>query len=511
MLSRLLDPVQRCCCTPGGRAQWARGRTAFDGDLLEEINLSEAQRGLGLPGAPVEVRINSARERAGFRCSPPAGPRERAVPTFATADVKAFRGEPIRAGKILQLTPGESIHEMELVLYANGFSLMPCDGSAPGSPRPVSRAWSPFSLVEKCQVKTMRHSSFWAVFKLTVFRREGQDWCYYFATTGDDAYKERDRWVAEMAEAIGSVTVSLFPRRAITVQPLPQVEWTLSRIMAGYLLQSGAADSVSLYYCELQAYSHGRARLAIYQDEWCEQEVGSAMLADSSTVSTRNGAHCTVFGVDNRRFCARTREEKELWVRAISNVKVKLMFDAPDPTHEELRVFRAAVRERLGEVGAGVAEGAGDPLLARVPRMPPFSPRGDSLEPEPAEEDVSDPPSPGSDDVSIEDIDDPSSPWMDLSPPCSAKAYCASPQAVADESLGLAPPPVPEVLAGAARAPEVAVAPNGGEQNMSGPLTSPHGLCDHGCLEPSGEQVKAHHVDGPVRMHADATFLAYPL
>merc|ERR1712039_774730 len=51
----------------------------------------------------------------------------------------------------------------------------------------------------------------------------------------------------------------------------------------------------------------------------------------TSTVSTRKGAYCTVFGVDNHRFCARTREEKDLWLRAVSNIKVKLMFDARIP------------------------------------------------------------------------------------------------------------------------------------------------------------------------------------
>merc|ERR1712151_509782 len=89
------------------------------------------------------------------------------------------------------------------------------------------------------------------------------------------------------------------------------------------------------------------ARLTIYKDEWCQQEVNCVHLAESSTVSTRKGAYCTVFGVDNYRFCARTREEKELWLRAVSNIKVKLMFEAPDPTADALAVFRDAVRERL--------------------------------------------------------------------------------------------------------------------------------------------------------------------
>lgn len=385
MLGRWISPVQNCCCTPGHSAQWLKGGRLGEGELLEERAMGE------VAGSTVEVLVENMRSATGLRGTLPVGPRERMVPTYATAESEALHGEPLFSGNILQLTLGESIHEMRLVLYVNGFSLTSLNSTAQGNPRrSLSMAWSPFSLVEKCQVKTMQHSAYWAVFKLTVFRREGQDRCYYFATTGCHAYKERDRWVVEMVAAIGNVTMSLFPPHAITVEPIPGVAQTSTRIMAGYLLQSGSCDSVSLFYCELHAYSHGEARLAVYHDEWCEQEVSSVQLADSSTVSTRKGAYCTVFGVDHHRFCARTREEKDLWLRAVSNIKVKLMFDAPDPTDEDLQVFRAAVNERIGEL-EDKADNFADPLLAPVPRLPPKSPRGDFWDPEPIE-DTSDPP-----------------------------------------------------------------------------------------------------------------------
>mmetsp|Transcript_61642 Transcript_61642/g.198561 ORF Transcript_61642/g.198561 Transcript_61642/m.198561 type:complete len:488 (-) Transcript_61642:10-1473(-) len=387
MLASWLNPVQHCCCTPGHNVHWLRGGRFGANELLEEMAPGE------VTGSAAEILVDTARSQEGFRGALPVGPRERMVPTYATAEDERLQGEPLYSGNILQLTLGESIHEMQLALHVNGFSLTPCDTIARGTPRPISRAWSPFSLVEKCQVKTMQHSAYWAVFKLTVFRKEGQDRCYYFATTGCDAYKERDRWVLEMVTAIGNVTMSLFPPHAITVDPLPGVATTSTRIMAGYLLQSGTADNVCLFYCELHAYSHGEARLAVYHDEWCEQEVSSVQLADSSTVSTRKGAYCTVFGVDQHRFCARTKEEKDLWLRAVSNVKVKLMFDAPDPTDEELQMFRAAVHERVGELQEKQGTTL-DPLLAPVQRAPPMSPRGDAWDPDPIE-DAADPPAAG--------------------------------------------------------------------------------------------------------------------
>lgn len=373
-----LFPVQRCCCAPeASERPWSKSHRVADSlnpPGPDDVNSTAA-----------EFLVESRKMWSGL----PVGPADRMVPTYATTEHEVLQGEPLYFGSILQLTLGESIHEMRMAIHVNGFSLTPSDSLARGQTRGLCRAWSPFSLVEKCQVKTMQHSAYWAVFKLTVFRREGQDRCYYFATTGGSAYKDRDKWVAEMVTAISNVTVSLFPPHAITVQPIQGIATTSTRIMAGYLLQSGHEDSVSLFYCELHAYSGGEARLAVYKDEWCQQEVMSVPLQDSSTVSTRKGTYCTVFGIDQHRFCARTREEKDLWLRAVSNIKVKLMFDAPDPTHEELSIFRAAVHERIEELkGAGDIQS--DPLLASVPRAPPMSPRGDAFDPEPIDEDTLD-------------------------------------------------------------------------------------------------------------------------
>jgi hypothetical protein len=353
----------------------------------------------------VEVLVQS--KQFNGHCTLPAGPQERVIRTFATSEDEMLRGDALRTGSILQLKLGVAIEDITLTLYVNGFSRHRQGANQEEMAVPIGRTWSPFSLVEKCQVKTMQHSSLWAVFKLTVFRQEGDDRYYYFATTGKDAFRERDRWVEEISNAIRQVTLSLFPPHAITVRPLPGVDSTSTRIMAGYLLRSQATDVVLLYYCELHAYQAGGARLSIYKDEWCEREVAILMLTDQTVVSTRKGSYCTVFGVDQHRFCARTRDEKELWLRAVSNIKVKLMFDAPDPTSEELAVFRAAVLERIVKLEGSDDEShrqgysprdhdAWDPLLTLVPRPPlPQSPRGDIWNPEPMEDGETAEPPPG--------------------------------------------------------------------------------------------------------------------
>lgn len=394
MLGYFLDPVRHCCVSD--EVPCVRGTLGGKDNPLEIFDD-------GAPALPSTVEVLVEGKGHGHL---PAGPKERVIRTFATSEEEPLRGEALCCGHILQLKLGVAIEDVTLTIYVNGFSLEARgETSGPEGEQitPKGRIWSPFSLVEKCQVKTMQHSSLWAVFKLTVFRQEGDDRYFYFATTGKDAFRERDRWVDEISTAIRQVTLSLFPPHAITVRPLPGIQSTSTRIMAGYLLRSLETDNVSLFYCELHAYVGGEARLSIYKDEWCEREVSSVLLTDQTVVSTRKGSYCTVFGVDQHRFCARTREEKELWLRAVSNIKVKLMFDAPDPSSAELAVFRAAVLERIVKL-EGIATGpadnkekegaklpvrpeAWDPLLSQVPRQPqPLSPRGDVWFPDPIEE-----------------------------------------------------------------------------------------------------------------------------
>jgi len=145
-------------------------------------------------------------------------------------------------------------------------------------------------------------------------------------------------------------------------------------------------DQISLNYAELHAYFGGEAQLVLYKDEFCQQQVASWYLTEQTVVSSRNGVYCSVFSVDQNRYCARTQEEKQLWLRAVSNIKVKLMFDAPDPTRDDLVTFRSAVLERLSEMKgsqptpleAPRQKRINPPLLVPVQRRPfPLTPRGD--------------------------------------------------------------------------------------------------------------------------------------
>jgi len=358
----------------------------------------------------------------------PMGPMIRTVPTYATGQdagsCTALQGRPLYTADVLRLSLGDCIHESVMSLHVNGFLISPRGDAGIGQgqplPQPICRLWSPFSLVEKCQVKSKQNDSQWSIFKLTFFRKEGQDSSFYFATAGENADEERNKWVDEIIQVLSNLTLSLFPNFELSVDPVPGRVATSTRIMAGYLLQGGMNDRASLVFCELHAYLGKEARLALYKDQWCEQEVLSMSISDSSIVSTRKGAYCTVFGINDQLFCTRTEDERELWLRAVSNIKVKLMFDAPDPTAEELEVFRSAVSERIESLppplppggkeamaafAAAAIDGAAtecrgssssstvasmirsSAVLSEVPRRPPAGPMGDAFDdPEPIAE-----------------------------------------------------------------------------------------------------------------------------
>jgi len=336
-----------------------------------------------------DLEVNHSPAVPGFKDPPdtgrgklPPGPRLRAVPTYQAAEAETMLGDPLMTGTLMQIKLEESVQQMTVALHANGFTMQPVAGG-----KTMNRAWSPFSLVEKCQVKTLQHSAYWAVFKLTVFRAGGHDLCLYFACTGGNAYKERDLWVEKIGLLVSKVTQSLYPTSDLQVQPLPGNEATRTRILAGFLLHGSAMDTCQLVYAELHAYSGGESKLTLYRDAWCDRELSTVALSESTTVSTRSGVYCNVFGIDHHRFCARNAAEKDLWLRAVSNVKVKLMFEAPDPTIEEIWVFRQSVQERVALLG----NEKDDPelnqaLLLEVTNKPPRSPSGDAMDPSPIED-----------------------------------------------------------------------------------------------------------------------------
>lgn len=332
----------------------------------------------------------------------PCGPKVNGAQSYGLSQMGPLSGEPRRRGHVLLLQQeqasskvnsgmNQQVSEATLTVYAKGFTIM-----SASTPETVPEAdensysWSPFSTVERYEnplLAKITAKMKLCLFKLTTFRRQGDmDYAFYFATVGEGADEERSAWIEAIVYAIKAVTESLFPLdHTITANPVPGVHSTSTRIMAGYLLHLAEDDVVCVMYCELHTYLCGESRLSAYQNDWCDWEIMNVPLTDKSIIVQRKGFRCSAFCIDANTFAARSDIERELWLRALGNVKVKLMFDAPDPTSEDLAVMRRSVHESvlcMVETLSGDEEHrvcSKGPLLPGIPRGPlPASPIGDT-------------------------------------------------------------------------------------------------------------------------------------
>lgn len=249
-------------------------------------------------------------------------------------------GLPTRVGDVRYMRPGEDNAHFELVtlaLYVNGFTV-----ANPNWSQELSIAWSPFSLVQACRlhsVKADKSNPWMRLFKISVFHHGST---HFFAVEGENADLERTRWVADIARAHRMFTQSLFPRFEIAVVPVPGMQCTGNRILAGYLLKC-EPGGVCVIYGELHAHLDNRSSFIAYEDESCEELLLCISFGVQTGVSEHVAVDCSCFTLDAHHFCARSCSEKALWLRAISNLKVKLRHQAANPTPHELHTYRAAI------------------------------------------------------------------------------------------------------------------------------------------------------------------------
>jgi len=282
----------------------------------------------------------------------------------ARAD-QPLRGLPIREGALWLLSAEEEVALVTVALYVNGFCFA-------HKGRQHSFSLSPFALVRNCKFQATTADgvdlSQFKCFKVSLFT---QGACLYFGVSVADfqdrqADEERSRWVIDISRAMRLVTQSLFPPFAILCEPLEAVAQTKRRLMAGYVVHHDDVTTASVLYCELHPQSNEHSKLALYENELCEVLVMDIFINERSTCCEKVGISCSCFSVEDHLFSTRTLAERKLWLRAISNVKVKLQNRAPSPTYEELKQYRYAIKEHIrASKGAFQNQAPMDALLQR--------------------------------------------------------------------------------------------------------------------------------------------------
>mmetsp|Transcript_60876 Transcript_60876/g.156908 ORF Transcript_60876/g.156908 Transcript_60876/m.156908 type:complete len:444 (-) Transcript_60876:82-1413(-) len=288
--------------------------------------------------------------------------------SYSASTDQPLRGVPIREGELWLLSAEEEVAVVSLSLYVNGFAFW-------HKGREHSFSLSPFALVRNCKFQATTSEgvdlSDFKCFKVSLFT---QGACFYFgarAVGGNDrdAEEERSRWVIDISRAMRLVTQSLFPQFAIACEPLQAIGMTHRRLMAGYLLHHDDMLTASVLYCELHPQGNDHGNLLVYENELCQVLLMQICITERSTCCEKVGISCSCFSVEEHLFSTRTLAERKLWLRAISNVKVKLQNRAPAPTEEELGQYRVAIAEHIQANGGGCRNQAPmDALLHRHPR-----------------------------------------------------------------------------------------------------------------------------------------------
>lgn len=296
------------------------------------------------------------------------GPRDSGTIRYMVDLDSPMSGLPLRVGEVLymQCGAGGVLSRATLALYANGFTVnIAEDKDAGTAAEELSIAWSPFALVQACRLHSLQAdlATPLRLFKVSVFHHGST---HFFAVEGDDADVERTRWVADLARALRLFTQSLFHHTELVADPVPTAPSTGSRVLAGYLLKCERKDVV-LVYAELHALRQGHAEMLLYEDDSCTHPLLPLGLEVHTPVSEHVAVDCSCFTLDTMHFTARTSAEKSLWLRVISNLKVKMVHSPADPTTEELVAWRSAIAESIRTLTPSVE----DP----DPRQKPLLPR----------------------------------------------------------------------------------------------------------------------------------------
>lgn len=301
--------------------------------------------------------------RAGYGTMPPPylAPKVPGFPSYSSAPDQPLLGVPIREGGLWHLSTQDRFEPVTYALYVNGFSFSTSDGLE------ASVSLSPFSLVRNCRFQSGACSQLKS-FKVSLL---DHDPCCYFAVRSiceREAEEERSDWVLGISHTILLITDSVLPNY-ISCDAMPDVSQTYSRLLAGYLIHRDDAGSLSVLFCELHAHKGDSARFVLYENELCRNPIMDLIITESSVCCDIVGINCSCFVIDSHHFASQTPSERKLWLRALSNVKVKIQNRAPDPDNEELLSYRESIREHILAIQATQEPRiSSDPLLARCSR-----------------------------------------------------------------------------------------------------------------------------------------------
>eukprot|EP00811_Abedinium_folium_P010592 NODE_1979_length_2319_cov_8.143248.p1 GENE.NODE_1979_length_2319_cov_8.143248~~NODE_1979_length_2319_cov_8.143248.p1 ORF type:complete len:547 (+),score=67.16 NODE_1979_length_2319_cov_8.143248:214-1854(+) len=285
-------------------------------------------------------------------------------------------GAKLHAGPVVYMRPGDGYEEMLLTFYDRGFRLEPlpsgCDrlvkssiplvhavshscplgdpvaedvteklclsGNAPssssrydhgGSVGVVTGEWSPFTVLEKRILQSSSRSRILRGFALKFVGRYEDDVRHSFMLAGSDmeAARARSQWIRVGVRALAAVACALFndSTASLRVPPEPaKMPMVAKCLMRGLLLLCDALGKVSLHYCEILAYARFNTKLVIFMEDAGRRVKAAVQLMESTSVVIYRGAYANTFRINLLLLCARSREERTLWLHTLGTILTKL-------------------------------------------------------------------------------------------------------------------------------------------------------------------------------------------
>lgn len=239
-------------------------------------------------------------------------------------------GPPLRTGDVLYIRPGKSAEEMLMSLFFGGFKLRRkiAEGESQEPEKDITDVecrWSPFSLVEKRNLRSGRLRTILRGFALKVIGT-GDEQTHYFMFAGENAIEDRNVWLQAVLSSIRVITLALFHTSAYT--RLSQND-TPKRLMWGYLLVTHSPGGVILHFCELLLFSKYETQFVAWQGANWDEKKTSVQITEVTRIVQYKGLHCNIFRINLLLLCALTLEDKRNWLQALGSTQSELMAAQP--------------------------------------------------------------------------------------------------------------------------------------------------------------------------------------
>lgn len=264
-----------------------------------------------------------------------------------------LREPPLKTGPVLFLqTKGhtgilQDVSKVNLSIHLNGMRIRH-NNRFKGV---RSLAWSPFTVVQANRFHTKESDENCPnvrLFKVADFQNGVSCMFAVTAPSPGESVTSRAEWVATVSCAIRMLTLSLFP--AFNVQTMPNsMQWTQTRVLAGHMLLFDLTG-VTPVFCELHAPVDYTTNLMAYEDDSCTCLLANLIIDSDTRITERLGVDSGCFTLNEHHFAARTVAEKLFWIRAISNIKVKLRHAFLPTSDVELRCYRDAVQAEVANL-----------------------------------------------------------------------------------------------------------------------------------------------------------------